>query len=150
MNSDKAKTLPLDELLGRFGQQPVKRNGSREELWYKSPFRQEEEPSFHISRVRHPRLGPIWVWKDFGDEGGTVIDFIQRYYGISDISSVLSKLAEMGFDRWREPKTTPLLDRIKPAQAGGHEESSPFTNVRIEKLSNRALIGYLYSRGKIT
>jgi hypothetical protein len=61
MNADKAKTLPLDEILGRLGCQPVKKVSGREELWYKSPFREEEEASLHISRVHHPRLGPIWI-----------------------------------------------------------------------------------------
>lgn len=142
--------LPLDEILGRLGCQPVKKVSGRDELWYKSPFREEEEASLHISRVHHPRLGLIWVWKDFGDEGGTVIDFIQRYYRLSDITSVLRKLAEMGYERRRAPQPAPLLEMIQSTQADHQDESGPFTHVRFEKLHNRALLGYLYGRGKIT
>ena len=78
MNSHQAKQIDLPDLLARLGHHPVKvRKGGRE-LWYTSPFREERTPSFHTSY-----LGGKWIWKDFGDTGGTVIDFVMRYEGIS-------------------------------------------------------------------
>ena len=55
----------------------------------------------YISAVVHPRLGTIWTWKDFGDIGGNVIAFIQRYCGLSerDVSGALRKLEDLGF-KW--------------------------------------------------
>ena len=78
MNSHQAKQIDLPDLLARLGHHPVKvRKGGRE-LWYTSPFREERTPSFHSSY-----LGGKWIWKDFGDTGGNVIDFVIRYEGIS-------------------------------------------------------------------
>jgi len=77
MNSDQAKKIDFPDLLSRLGFEPVKvRKGGRE-LWYCSPFRQEKEPSFHTSF-----LGGKWIWNDFGDTGGNVIDFVMRYESV--------------------------------------------------------------------
>jgi len=77
MNSDQAKRIDFPDLLSRLGFEPVKVTKGGRELWYRSPFRKEKEPSFHTSF-----LGGKWIWKDFGDTGGNVIDFVMRYQGI--------------------------------------------------------------------
>jgi hypothetical protein len=56
-------------------------------LWYASPFRAEKEPSFHTSF-----LGGKWIWNDFGDIGGTVVDFAMRYNGFQSIKDTLAWL----------------------------------------------------------
>lgn len=88
MKASQANNIDFPDLLSRLGHEPVsiKKNGN--ELWYLSPFRIEKEPSFHISKGRKY----TWVWKDFGDEGGTVIDFIMRLQGHRDLKQVLSYL----------------------------------------------------------
>jgi 5S rRNA maturation endonuclease (ribonuclease M5) len=47
------------------------------ELWYPSPFRKEKDASFHTSF-----LGGKWIWKDFDDIGGNVIDFVMRHQNL--------------------------------------------------------------------
>lgn len=36
-----------------------------------------------------------WIWNDFGDIGGTVIDFIMRHEGYSQVKDALSFLENM-------------------------------------------------------
>jgi DNA primase len=77
MNSKQAKQINFPDLLSRLGHEPVKITKGGRELWYASPFRKEKTASFHTSY-----LGGKWIWKDFGDTGGNVIDFVMRYQGI--------------------------------------------------------------------
>lgn len=74
MNTEQAKNLSLPAILAKLGHTPKRVTKSGRELWYASPFRNERDPSFHTSF-----LGGKWIWNDFGDQGGTVIDFIMRY-----------------------------------------------------------------------
>lgn len=74
MNLQQAKLLSLPDLLSKLGHSPVKERKGGAELWYCSPFRNENEPSFHTT-LRNGR----WIWNDFGDQGGTVIEFVVRY-----------------------------------------------------------------------
>jgi 5S rRNA maturation endonuclease (ribonuclease M5) len=74
VNSQQAKQLDFPDLLARLGHEPIKSAKAGRELWYRSPFRTEKTASFHTSY-----LGGKWIWKDFGDEGGNVIDFVMRY-----------------------------------------------------------------------
>lgn len=77
MNSEQAKKIDLPDLLSRLGYEPVKTTKGGRELWYPSPFRSEKEPSFHTSF-----LGGKWIWNDFGDAGGNVVDFVMRHQGV--------------------------------------------------------------------
>lgn len=77
MNSEQAKKIDLPDLLSRLGYEPVKVTKGGRELWYRSPFRNEKEPSFHTSF-----LGGKWIWNDFGDAGGNVVDFVMRHEGV--------------------------------------------------------------------
>jgi hypothetical protein len=87
MNAAQAKQLSLPDLLARLGHQPVKSQKEGNELWYTSPFRAEAEASFHTSF-----LGGKWIWKDFGDIGGTVVDFAMRYHNVSSVRDALAWL----------------------------------------------------------
>ncbi|RAJ89921.1 Toprim domain-containing protein [Larkinella arboricola] len=89
MNSEQAKKLSLPDILARLGHQPVKTLKGGNELWYKSPFRNEVDASFHTSF-----LGGKWIWNDFGDKGGTVLDFAMRYYN-TEIKGALSYLDQL-------------------------------------------------------
>lgn len=90
MNADQAKKLPLPDLLARLGHEPVKVAKAGREFWYASPFRAEKEPSFHTSF-----LGGKWIWNDFGDIGGTVIDFAMRHEGFGSVKEALAWLDRM-------------------------------------------------------
>ncbi len=57
MNSEQAKQIRIEDYLSRIGIKPIKERGQN--LWYKSPFRNENEPSFKVNR-------DINQWHDFG------------------------------------------------------------------------------------
>lgn len=88
MNSRQAKDLNLPALLSILGHEPVTIRKAGTEYWYLSPFRSEKEPSFIVSEGK---VIP-WVWNDFGDKGGTVIDFAMRYKNYSSLSDALAWL----------------------------------------------------------
>lgn len=87
MNSIQAKQINLPGLMQKLGYKPtqVKKNG--QEYWYQSPFRTEKDASFHTSF-----LGGKWIWNDFGDTGGTIIDFVMRHQNFSRVKDALSFL----------------------------------------------------------
>lgn len=90
MNSFQAKKLSLPQIMSRLGYEPIKITKNGNEYWYSSPFRNEKAPSFHTSF-----LGGKWIWKDFGDIGGTVIDFIMRHENYNSVSHALKFLDKM-------------------------------------------------------
>lgn len=90
MNSNQAKQLSLPEIMSLLGYEPVKERKGGYELWYLSPFRSEKEASFITSF-----LGGKWIWNDFGDIGGTVIDFIMRHEGFTSVKEALAFLDKM-------------------------------------------------------
>jgi DNA primase len=68
MNINQAQQIPLATLLSRIGYTPMKTYKGGVELAFRSPFRSEATPSFFVNVQKN-------VWNDFGDSGGTVLDF---------------------------------------------------------------------------
>jgi DNA primase len=86
MNIQEAKTIKLADYLQSLGYSPVKQQGNN--LWYKSPFRQETEASFKVS-VEHN------LWFDYGlGRGGSIIALAQELY----CSDYVPYLQERGID----------------------------------------------------
>jgi hypothetical protein len=61
MNTDQAKQLSLPELLAKLGHKPIKETKGGFELWYNSPFRKENDASFHTSFIGGKWIGMILV-----------------------------------------------------------------------------------------
>ena len=61
MNTNEAKQIRIEEYLHTLGYNPVRRQG--DSLWYKSPFRDEQEPSFKVNMERN-------LWYDFDARAG--------------------------------------------------------------------------------
>ena len=133
MNSYQAKQLNLPDLMGRLGYEPTSIKKEGKEYWYLSPFRKEKDASFHTSF-----LGGKWIWNDFGDRGGTVIDFVMRhenYHNVSDALLFLDKFynqknISIASNSERKSKVIPLTEKT----------------LRLEKviaLTNNSLIEYL-------
>lgn len=71
------KSIPLAAFLSRLGHEPAARKGTR--LWYKSPLRQEQTPSFKIDTALN-------CWYDFGlGRGGNIIDLAAELYQSTDL-----------------------------------------------------------------
>lgn len=89
MNTNEAKEINLLDLMARMGYQPSFTRKGGHEYWYHSPFRAEKHASFHATFLKGK-----WVWKDFGDVGGTVIDFVMRHENYHKVSDALQYLAQ--------------------------------------------------------
>lgn len=158
MNSFQANNLNLPDLLSRLGHQPVAVKKGGDEIWYYSPFRDEKDASFHISKGDKWK----WVWNDFGDEGGTVIDFVMRYQGHRDLKRVLDFLGDM----YQGPalfhpksssrgKTVSSASQLALFSFHGQSAAKPpkfsetpgLTFLSARPIQNRVILTYLQGRG---
>ncbi|CAN5820086.1 toprim domain-containing protein [soil metagenome] len=123
MNAAQAKKISIYDLLSNLGHSPseTRKNGS--EVWYKSPFRTESEPSFKIRLDQN-------VWYDFGEgEGGNILDFVMKFNscGLSDALSFLdstplkpSVISVFANEDKKQPSLdffnieSPLINSVKP------------------------------------
>lgn len=144
MNVAQAKQLDLTALLSRLGyqEQPVTRQG----VWYFSPFREEDTPSFKVWQLP----SGLWCWKDFGSgEGGNIIAFANRMIGKETDDRAISEalkwldgingvgVAQAPKQRTQAPKSS-RIDAIKPER---------FTLIDNKRLRSPQLLGYLAQRG---
>ena len=88
MDIQTAKQIRIADFLYSLGYSPVKQQGIN--LWYKSPLREETEPSFKVNTERNQ-------WYDFAiGKGGNIIALAQELY-YSDYVPYLSLLASSHF-----------------------------------------------------
>lgn len=81
MTIEESKNIKLADYLHSLGYNPVKQQGSS--LWYKSPFREEKEPSFKVNPDRN-------LWYDFGlGKGGNIIALAQELYASDSVPYLL-------------------------------------------------------------
>lgn len=133
MNIQQAKQIKLESLLEGLGHQPDRKTG--DELWYHSPFRDEQTASFKLHSKKN-------IWYDFGlGKGGTVIDFGQAYFRSNDISVILSKLDELD-----KNSSSSHPQPSEPKQAKRSTKSSPLRITDLGPIKHPALIDYLKSR----
>ena len=129
MNTNEAKQIRIEEYLHSLGYSPVRRQGNS--LWYKSPFRDECEPSFKVNTERN-------LWYDFGaSKGGNIIALAQELYASDSLPYLLEKIAEQA------PNVRPVSFSF-----GGQPLSKPsFRQLEVVPLSSPALLSYLRQRG---
>lgn len=128
MNIQEAKAIRLADYLQSLGCSPVKRQGSN--LWYKSPFREESEPSFKVNTGLNQ-------WFDFGlGKGGNILDLAKELYQDDYVPSLLAKIAGQA-------------PHIRPTSFSFRQQSSEpsFQQLEIRKLAHPALFRYLLERG---
>ena len=128
MNIQEAKTIKLADYLQSLGYSPVKQQGNN--LWYKSPFRQETEASFKVS-VEHN------LWFDYGlGRGGNIIALAQEIYCSDYLPYLLGKIAEQ-------------MPHVRPVSFSFHQQASEpsFQHLEVKELSHPALLRYLQERG---
>lgn len=136
MNAAQAKRIPLETLLARLGHTPHRR--AKGELWYASPFRREERPSFKINPERN-------VWYDFGaGTGGNVLDFALTYYRLTTVREALRALDRLDQDPL-PPITGPPVALAPPL--ADPVTAAPPADVRLMPLVHPALLAYLDRRG---
>ena len=129
MNTNEAKQIRIEEYLHTLGYNPVRRQG--DSLWYKSPFRDEQEPSFKVNMERN-------LWYDFGaGRGGNIIALARELYASDSLPYLLERIAEQA------PGVRPVSFSF-----GGQPLSKPsFQQLEVVPLSSPALLSYLRQRG---
>ena len=128
MNIQEAKTIKLADYLQSLGYSPVKHQGNN--LWYKSPFRQETEASFKVSLGHN-------LWFDYGlGRGGNIIALAQEIYCSDYLPYLLGKIAEQ-------------MPHVRPISFSFHQQASEpsFQHLEVEELTHPALLRYLQERG---
>ena len=155
MNSHQAKQIDLPNLMSRLGYEPtaIKKGGN--EYWYRSPFRSEKDASFHTSY-----LGGKWIWKDFGDIGGTVIDFVMRHERLNSVKEALSYLEGIypanSLESASRVKRSGTVSKSQPTLFSFQQQSPPqegnFENRELEfikahQIQNPVIFSYLSKRG---
>ena len=128
MNIQEAKTIKLADYLQSLGYSPVKQQGNN--LWYKSPFRQETEASFKVSLEHN-------LWFDYGlGRGGNIIALAQEIYCSDYLPYLLGKIAEQ-------------MPHVRPVSFSFHQQASEpsFQHQEVKELSHPALLRYLQERG---
>ena len=83
MDIQTAKQIKIADFLHSLGYSPVKQQGIN--LWYKSPLREETEPSFKVNTERNQ-------WYDFAiGKGGNIIALAQELYCSDYVPYLLQK-----------------------------------------------------------
>lgn len=124
------KTIPLAAFLSQLGHEPAARKGTR--LWYKSPLRQEQTPSFKVETTLN-------CWYDFGPgKGGNIIDLATELYQSTDLLYLMRCIAD----------SYPVPSAQTVASSYPQRHSAPsMERFEVVPLEHRALVAYLQERG---
>lgn len=127
MNIQEAKAIPLADYLQSLGYSPVKRQGCN--LWYKSPLRAENEPSFKVNT-------DLNKWFDFGlGKGGNIIDLAKQLYQDNHLPSLLEHIGR------QSPNVRPM-----PCPFRQQTTAPSFQKLEAKELAHPALLRYLQER----
>lgn len=124
------KSIPLASFLFRLGHEPAVIKGTR--LWYKSPLRQEQTPSFKVETTLN-------CWYDFGlGRGGNIIDLATELYQSTDLRYLMRCIAD----------NCPVSSVQTVAFSFAPRHSAPsMERFEVVPLEHRALVAYLQERG---
>lgn len=129
MNAQKAKTIPIEQVLSKMGIFPQKISGS--DIWFLSPFTTEKTPSFKINQKINR-----WYCHSTGC-GGNTLDFVIKKTECT-ISEALTYLKDFNFSFSFQKQISKTNDI--------ENENSP-TIIKTIPVQHSALIQYLNQRG---
>lgn len=129
MNVEDAKQIRIVDYLHSLGHNPVKQQYNS--IWYKSPFREEQEPSFKVDLDRN-------LWYDFKiRKGGGILAFMQELYQCVSLPYLLNQLDA-------QSKTIRPVSFSFPRLSSSHPS---FQHLEVEPLSTDSVVTYLLGRG---
>lgn len=145
MNTQQAKKLSLPDILAKLGHEPTRSTKGGNELWYASPFCDEKQALFHTSF-----LGGQWIWNDFGDIGGNIIDFAMRHQNVNvkgalafldRFSGLVSQHSEPVF-KSTQPSLMPADEVVPPKKKPANHK------LILDKVAPlHSMVGYVRDRG---
>ncbi len=123
------KSIPLAAFLSQLGHEPAARKGTK--LWYKSPLRQEQTPSFKVDTALN-------CWYDFGiGKGGNIIDLAAELYQSTDLRHLMRCIANS--------YPVPSVQTVASSFPQRHSAPS-MERFEVVPLEHRALVAYLQER----
>ena len=126
MDIETIRKIPLADFLARLGHEPVRR--SRNELWYRAPYRSECTPSFRVNVEKQ-------LWYDFGlGKGGDIFTLAGELVQSDDFMAQAKFIAEAA--------NMPIVGLEKPTYFPKPSEPA-FENVEITPLRHSVLTDYL-------
>ena len=146
MNIEQSKQVSIPEILAHHGHQPVSQRQGGQELWYRSPFGQENTPSMHVHVVKN-------IYKDFssaGGKGGDALHLVSRLTGLDNKAS-LQWMREFTGQPQRPPVLAPrpLASVRSQDQKQSDISTNPLMLVRATALNNPSLMDYLAKERRI-
>lgn len=134
------KSIPLATFLSRLGHKPAARKGRR--LWYRSPLRQEQTPSFKVDTALN-------CWYDFGiGKGGNIIDLATELYQSTDLRYLMRCIADRCTVPSVQTVASSFLCEAKRQRRLAPRHSAPsMERFEVVPLEHRALVAYLQERG---
>ena len=127
MNIQEAKQIKIADYLQSLGHHPVKQQGAN--LWYKSPLRNESEPSFKVNTTMNS-------WFDFGmGKGGNIITLASYLYASDSLPYLLDKMEKQA-------------PHVRPTDFSFIQQASEpsFERLEVRELNHPALLRYLSER----
>lgn len=134
------KSIPLAAFLSRLGHEPTAKKGTR--LWYKSPLRQEQTPSFKVDTALN-------CWYDFGiGKGGNIIDLATDLYQSTDLRYLMRCIA----NNYPVPSVPTiassfLCEAKRQGRLAPRHSAPSMERFEVVPLEHRALVSYLQERG---
>lgn len=139
MNAEQAKKIRIEDYLSRIGIVPVREQGYN--LWYKSPFRNESNPSFKVNRS-------INQWRDFGSgDKGNIIDLAMKINQTDSVSKALKAIEQVIPNTQLQELS--LLSSQLPSPSFSFRQQEILEgveNITIEPLGHPALMALLNER----
>ncbi len=130
MNIDGIRKIPLADFLAWLGHEPCRR--SRNELWYRAPYRGERTPSFRVNVAKQ-------LWYDFGlGKGGDIFTLAGEFIQSDDFMAQARFIAETA--------NVPIEKRAMPVFCPKPSEPA-FEDVEVAPLRHSVLTEYLSERG---
>lgn len=124
------KNIPLADFLSSLGHEPAARKGTK--LWYKSPLRQEQTPSFKVETTLN-------CWYDFGiGKGGDIFDLARLVYSSDNIGYISDRILRGCASPSARSVALSFAPRPSAPKAG---------DMKIVPLAHPALLAYLKERG---
>ena len=125
MNTEQIR---IEDYLQRIGITPTKKVGNN--LWYKSPFRAESNPSFKVNQ-------DIKQWYDFGSgDNGNIIDLAMKLHKTDSVSEALRAIE----------RCVPNI-QLNSFSFGKQNSPEQITNIRLMPIASTSLIQLLNKRG---
>lgn len=133
MTSQEANSIPLGDILARYGYKPSRRYGGYD--MYSSPFRRDSSPSFKVF-INENR------WYDFGEGShGRVVDLVMRMENCA-FPQAMRRIEELGFSGLA---VVPPV-RLAAASPGRTVQAPSMTVLKVIPVENRHLLDYAASR----